>query len=65
MKALYDYGFEMAREEWIGRTPALRVRYFWVFLALPVGALLMMVQMVAKYVLGKQEADEVGEEYFE
>ncbi|MHC4215129.1 MAG: TRAP transporter small permease [Planctomycetota bacterium] len=59
------YGFEMAREEWIGRTPALRVRYFWIFLALPVGALLMMVQMVAKYALGKQEADEVGEEFFE
>lgn len=59
------HGFEMACEEWIGRTPALRVRYFWIFLALPIGALLMMVQMVAKYVFGKQERDAVGEEFFE
>ena len=59
------HGFEMACEEWIGRTPALRIRFFWIFLALPIGAFLMMVQMVAKYVFGKQEADEVGEEYFE
>jgi TRAP-type C4-dicarboxylate transport system permease small subunit len=55
----------MACEEWIGRTPALRIRYFWIFLALPIGAFLMMVQMLAKYVLGKKEADEVGEEFFE
>lgn len=59
------HGLEMACEDWIGLTPALRVRYFWVFLALPIGALLMMVQMVAKYVFGKQEADEAGEEFFE
>ena len=59
------HGAAMACEEWIGLTPALRVRFFWVFLALPIGALLMMVQMIAKYVFGKAEPDEVGEEFFE
>jgi TRAP-type C4-dicarboxylate transport system permease small subunit len=59
------HGLVMACEEWIGLTPALRIRFFWVFLALPTGALLMMVQMIAKYVIGKVEPDEVGEEYFE
>jgi TRAP-type C4-dicarboxylate transport system permease small subunit len=30
-------GSSMAVDEWIGRTPALRVRFFWVYLALPIG----------------------------
>jgi TRAP-type C4-dicarboxylate transport system permease small subunit len=58
-------GISMAVDEWIGRTPALRVRFFWVYLALPIGALLMMVQIVAKYVFGKAAPDEVDEEFFE
>jgi TRAP-type C4-dicarboxylate transport system permease small subunit len=58
-------GSSMAIDEWMGKTPALRLRYFWVFLALPIGALLMIVQIVAKYVFGKEPPDEVGEEYFE
>ena len=58
-------GISMAVDEWIGRTPALRVRFFWVYLALPIGALLMMVQILAKYVFGKATPDEVGEEFFE
>ncbi|MHC4658130.1 MAG: TRAP transporter small permease [Planctomycetota bacterium] len=53
-------GLKMARDEWIGHTPALQVPYFWVYLALPIGALLMMVQIVAKYVFGRK-ASESGE----
>ena len=58
-------GISMAVDEWIGRTPALRVRFFWVYLALPIGALLMMVQIVTKYVFGKAVPEEAGEEVLE
>lgn len=47
-------GCLMAAEEWIGKTAALRISFFWVYLALPIGALLMMVQIVAKNVLGSE-----------
>lgn len=42
-------GWVMAAEEWIGRTAALRISFFWVYLALPIGSFLMMVELVAKY----------------
>jgi TRAP-type C4-dicarboxylate transport system permease small subunit len=54
-------GYEMAAEEWMGKTPALRIPFFCVYLALPVGAFLMMVQIVAKCVFGRK-ASESGED---
>jgi TRAP-type C4-dicarboxylate transport system permease small subunit len=63
--AIFVEGLRMSGEEWVGRTPALRLRYFWVYLALPIGAFLMMVQLVAKYVFGKKAPDNAGEEFFE
>jgi len=55
-------GCVMAVEEWIGKTPALRISFFWVYLALPIGACLMMVEIIAKYVLGEEAADKNSEE---
>ncbi|MHC4155250.1 MAG: TRAP transporter small permease [Planctomycetota bacterium] len=63
--AIFVEGLKMSSEEWIGKTPALRLRFFWVYLALPIGAFLMMVQLVAKYVFGKKAPDQAGEEFFE
>lgn len=57
-------GCVMAVEEWIGKTPALRISFFWVYLALPVGACLMMVEIVAKYIQrgkgGNKNSEEVS-----
>jgi len=45
-------GYEMAVNELIARTPALRVSFFWVYLALPIGAVMMMLQIIAKHIFG-------------
>ncbi|MHC4389642.1 MAG: TRAP transporter small permease [Planctomycetota bacterium] len=45
-------GAFMAVDEWIGKTAALRISFFWVYLALPIGALLMMIQIIIKYIPG-------------
>jgi len=47
-------GIIMAAEEWIAMTPSLRISFFWVYLALPIGALLMMFQIIAKYIWGEK-----------
>ena len=54
-------GFVMAVEERIGMTTALRVSFFWVYLALPIGAFLMMVEVVAKHILGRKAFNKNGE----
>ena len=41
-------GLDMAIEDGIMTTPALRIAYFWVYLAFPIGAILMTIQLVAK-----------------
>lgn len=51
-------GCVMATEERIGRTAALRISFFWVYLALPIGAFLMMVELAAKNVFGRRSPDE-------
>ena len=55
-------GCVMAVEEWIGKTPALRMSFFWVYLALPIGAVLMMVEIITKNVKGEEGSDEDSEE---
>jgi len=45
---LFWHGLDVAREEGIMRTPALRIHYFWVFIAIPVGAALMLIQLVSR-----------------
>ncbi|HUW17797.1 MAG TPA: TRAP transporter small permease [Sedimentisphaerales bacterium] len=51
-------GAFMAVDEWPGKTAALRISFFWVYLALPIGAFLMMVQIVAEYFFAGGAADQ-------
>ncbi len=55
-------GCVMAVEEWIGKTPALRISFFWVYLALPIGACLMMVEIIAKNIQGEEAGNKDSEE---
>jgi len=62
LAVIFWEGCVMAVEEWIGKTPALRISFFWVYLALPIGACLMMVEIVAKNVLGEEAGNKNSEE---
>jgi len=53
-------GILMAVEERIGRTAALRISFFWVYLALPVGALLMMLEIIARHLVRRKNSDTTG-----
>lgn len=57
---VFREGYKMAVDERIMRTPALRMSFLWVYLALPIGAFLMMVQIVAKYIFGKKASNNSG-----
>ena len=50
-------GLAMAVDEAIMRTPALRLSFFWVYLALPIGAALMLLQLVLRYAFGVRRED--------
>lgn len=50
-------GYKMTVDERIMRTPTLRISFLWVYLALPIGAFLMMLEIIAKYVFGKKTFD--------
>ena len=52
---VFQQGLLMAIEERIGMTAALRISFFWVYLALPIGAALMVLEIVAKYVTAPTE----------
>ncbi|MHC4572510.1 MAG: hypothetical protein ACYS76_00010 [Planctomycetota bacterium] len=47
----------MAAEERIGKTAALRISFFWVYLALPIGSLLMMLEILAKHITGTKKSE--------
>jgi TRAP-type C4-dicarboxylate transport system permease small subunit len=49
---VFRQGCLMAAEERIGKTAALRISFFWVYLALPIGSLLMMLEILAKHITG-------------
>jgi TRAP-type C4-dicarboxylate transport system permease small subunit len=57
MVVIFWQGCVIAIEERIGQTASLRISFFWVYIALPTGALLMMIQLVAKYVFGPRTAN--------
>lgn len=40
----------MAISNIIKETPALRISFFWVYVALPLGALMMIIQIVLSYI---------------
>lgn len=48
-------GFSMAIDALIMRTPALRIPFFYVYIALPIGGILMCAQMVLKYLVKDKE----------
>lgn len=48
---IFKEGYIMAVDEAIAKTPALRITFFWVYLAFPLGALLMISQIVANYII--------------
>jgi TRAP-type C4-dicarboxylate transport system permease small subunit len=47
-------GYLMAVDEMIMKSPALRISFYWVYLAFPIGALLMIFQIIANYIFGKK-----------
>ena len=44
-------GFSMAVDALIMKTPALRIPFFYVYLALPIGGILMNIQIIFKYLV--------------
>ena len=51
---IFKEGYLMAVDEMIMISPALRISFFWVYLAFPIGALLMIFQIIANYIFGKK-----------
>ncbi len=51
-------GYLMAVDALIAKTPALRISFFWVYLSFPIGAALMMAQVLAKHIFGKKLLNE-------
>jgi TRAP-type transport system small permease protein len=49
---IFKEGIFMAIDEAIMKSPALRISFFWVYLALPIGAFLMIYQIIANYIFG-------------
>ncbi|KXF74710.1 hypothetical protein ATN84_22715 [Paramesorhizobium deserti] len=56
-------GIQLAIEEGIMRTPALRISYFWIYLAYPVGAGLGLLQLIGAHLAPKlaEEINDGGE----
>lgn len=58
-------GLDVALNEGRMRTPALRLRYFWILLAVPIGAGAMLIQLLAMHFLPNvavvDEAEDVKE----
>lgn len=56
-------GYEMAQEEGLFSTPALRWSFFWVYLAIPIGAVASLLQLGSRLLLpepvfGEPEAED-------
>lgn len=47
---IFEESLKMAIDALIMKTPALRISFFWVYLGLPIGAVLMLYEMVMKYI---------------
>jgi TRAP-type C4-dicarboxylate transport system permease small subunit len=43
---IFKEGYFMALKEIISKSPALRISFFWIYLAFPIGALLMISQII-------------------
>ena len=51
---IFKEGCNIALNGIMMKTPALRISSFWIYLALPVGALLMIFQIIANYIFKKK-----------
>jgi TRAP-type C4-dicarboxylate transport system permease small subunit len=51
---IFKEGYFMALNGIIMKSPALRISFFWVYLAFPIGALLMISQIIANYIFGEK-----------
>jgi len=51
---IFKEGYLMAVDEMIMKSPALRIPFFWVYLAFPIGALLMISQIIANFIFEKK-----------
>jgi TRAP-type C4-dicarboxylate transport system permease small subunit len=51
---IFKEGYFMALDEIIMKSPALRISFFWIYLAFPIGALLMISQIIANYIFGEK-----------
>lgn len=51
---IFKEGYLMALNEVIMKSPALRISFFWIYLAFPIGALLMISQIIARYIFEKK-----------
>jgi TRAP-type C4-dicarboxylate transport system permease small subunit len=43
-------GWEMVTHKPIGRTPALRIKYSWIYLAIPLGSICMFAETVLRFI---------------
>ena len=58
---IFKEGLLMAIDEMISSTPALRISFFWIYIALPLGSLLMMFEIVMRYFLIVQKKEDTFE----
>lgn len=59
---IFKEGLIMAVDEMISSTPALRISFFWIYIALPLGSLLMMFELVMRYFFGMHDKKDRLEE---
>jgi len=52
---IFKEGYLMALNESIMKTSALRISFFWVYLALPVGAMLTISQIIVKFIFSEKK----------
>jgi TRAP-type transport system small permease protein len=56
---MFYHGLDMANEEAITSTPSLRWSFFWVYIAIPIGAATGLVELIALWVPGGTKAETV------
>ena len=59
---LFYQGLDITIEDGIMITPALRIAFFWVYLAYPIGAALMVIQLIGKQFSGVKKPPKTAHE---
>jgi TRAP-type C4-dicarboxylate transport system permease small subunit len=62
-------GWEMVTHKPVGRTPALRIKYSWIYLAIPIGSMFMLAETILRFIrrikksrIGEPKSDGTQEE---